>query len=815
MDLDEQLSLLNPQPGERFSANHMVSGTAKMWSVVLTPDLIPNYIDKLPLNADIWIGVNPVNDDVPASGRRGNAREITRLTSLFADLDVKEGGCSDYGKAMEIVCSLADILGEEPTMIVHSGHGMQPYWAIDPSENWPNPQLAALLTRWGALVRIVARSLGAEVDSVFDLPRILRAVGTLNNKRLKIDGHAVAVTGETGSGGPLTLSQIAEKLDEYGVPEVEAGSEDDFTGQSDPASWEFASCTCQYVKAAVEGWRSEMPGTNGRHPWVHGKAIRLAAFYRNGCLTGADYDVACSVLRQRFESFCVNGIGGTARPLRPKEFDESVKDARRYVAMMSDERLVREVNHLHEMGTPRQDYGPTNSGAPQAYTEAVADDPEPGAVEDDPHRDELFERIFEAEADFWYATDNLKLIFEASMARLCSPWAVLAYCAARALTLIPPEVTLPPIVGGKGSLNWFAALADNSGGGKSSAASVAKELVAPPRQIPGGLFPEDMVREKAIGSGEGMIGQFHKPPAKKGDPPEIHTSVMFVADEIDSLTAMGQRSGSTTLSIIRTAFTGGTIGFSYIARGRDVHVHSHTYRMTLIANVQPARAAGLFGDAGGGTPQRFMWFPASDPRLTFEGADHEKFFQEIDLPQGFAFQQSYPMDRGHLVIPSEARDLIVRERVKASQGRTDALDGHALFCREKFAFALAVIDGRLSMSLEDWRLSGIAAEVSTRTREWTQAKLAESLEVEAADEGRMRGVVSSASEEEKIHQNAKKSDRVQAWILKRLKTIGPHTQTELSRACAGRDKAWLVGAVEALSLAGLIRRDDENRWAVG
>ena len=37
---------------------------------------------------------------------------------------------------------------------------------------------------------------------------------------------------------------------------------------------------------------------------------------------------------------------------------------------------------------------------------------------------------------------------------------------------------------------------------------------------------------------------------------------------------------------------------------------AHTYRTTLIISVQPERAGGLLAAVGGGTPQRFMWFPA-------------------------------------------------------------------------------------------------------------------------------------------------------------------------------------------------------------
>jgi len=81
------------------------------------------------------------------------------------------------------------------------------------------------------------------------------------------------------------------------------------------------------------------------------------------------------------------------------------------------------------------------------------------------------------EGHFWQSRGSLKLIYDAALSQMCSPWAVLACCAARTLALVPPDVTLPPIIGGRGSLNWFAAIVAKSGGGKGAANAVATALV--------------------------------------------------------------------------------------------------------------------------------------------------------------------------------------------------------------------------------------------------------------------------------------------------------------------------------------------------
>lgn len=400
--------------------------------------------------------------------------------------------------------------------------------------------------------------------------------------------------------------------------------------------------------------------------------------------------------------------------------------------------------------------------------------------------------IFDAEGDFWQARPSLTAIYDAALSRMCAPWAVLAHCAARALTMVRPCVVLPPVIGGKGSLNWFAAVAAPSGGGKGSAAAVARELIA------------ELIRERNLGSGEGIIGAYYRP-GSKTEPDEIHEAVLFTADEIDTLTAMNNRSGSTTMATLRSAFAGETLGFSYVTRGRDVHLEAHTYRMTLVISVQPARAGGLLADAGGGTPQRFLWFPGVDHRITDTPDEHHHIYPLSTPSPG---EWLYPRT---IAIPDEARQLILTERAKNARGEKDALDGHAVFCREKFAYALALLDNRVDMNAEDWRLSGIAAEVSTRTRDWVTAGLATSADQEAEERGRLLGVTYAASDDEKSYRAEQRTSRLARWALDKLDG-GPMAHRDLSRAVASRDRSWLKGALEALANAGVIKQDDDGRW---
>jgi len=122
------------------------------------------------------------------------------------------------------------------------------------------------------------------------------------------------------------------------------------------------------------------------------------------------------------------------------------------------------------------------------------------------------------EQDFWTARPQHELIFNAAIYSMVSPWAALAGCVARILAVVPPSLTLPPLIGGPGSLNWFGAITAKSGGGKGAAMSVAKRLFRPE------------VNDRNIGSGEGMVECFNRAPGKGDNPPPPVVSVMFTID---------------------------------------------------------------------------------------------------------------------------------------------------------------------------------------------------------------------------------------------------------------------------------------------
>ena len=400
------------------------------------------------------------------------------------------------------------------------------------------------------------------------------------------------------------------------------------------------------------------------------------------------------------------------------------------------------------------------------------------------------------EGHFWESRDSLKLIYDAALSQMCSPWAVLACCIARTLALVPPDVVLPPIIGGRGSLNWFGAIVAKSGGGKGAANAVATALV-----------PGD-IHTRGAGSGEGMVEAYDR----RLEPQDHITAILFSVDEVDSLASMQARAGQTTMSVIRSGFSGETLGYSYRNRSKE-KVEAHTYRMTMVVSVQPERAGGLFADTGGGTPQRFMWFPGRDKRI--KAATPQWPTDTSGLPRSLPPINTTQLPYRGMRIPAEAEHLIRQAREDSMSGNDDALDGHALFCREKFAYALALFDGRTEMDSDDWKLSGIAATVSDWCRLRAQNTLEATNTAFAVERGRLRGVEHYESEITRAVIANEDLKRILTWAVGKLRDADGHRmkKRDLSRSASSRDRAKFTEAMLRGVEAGLLVADG-TEWVL-
>jgi len=410
--------------------------------------------------------------------------------------------------------------------------------------------------------------------------------------------------------------------------------------------------------------------------------------------------------------------------------------------------------------------------------------------------------IAEFDDTFWNWRPSLKAIYDAALMRMASPWGVFACCATAAISIVPPKITLPPLIGGRGSLNLFALILDGSGGGKSAAASVARELMGDRCAS---------VHTCGVGSGEGLVEAYRIPPEKRGEPTEWRESVRFDVDEIDNLSAQGGRSGSTLWPTLRTAFFANRLGSTTLRSG-GVHLGEHSYRLTLTVNAQPARCAGLLEDHGGGTPQRFMWFPAMDRRIRASLQSSDPLYP-LDLPSSTA----WPFERS-ITIPDEARAQILyaRERRAIGMHTDDArFTGHALFCREKFAYVLAVLDGRTEMNDDDWMLSEFIADVSEITRGHAENAIAAEAAAHAARQGQLRAITNDAQTAAAYSRAEYRAERQVQRIAAALTTHGPMTEGQLKkRVFTGTERAYVAGSLQAGVMAGRVAicPDDPRKY---
>lgn len=346
LDLSALLDVLGYAPDEFVSIGYKTNGIFR--TKVCAPGDAPGLVAELPNHADIYFGVNPITGPARKGDGRGKVGDVTRLAALPADLDVKAGACPDQATAQGIIDELSGILCTKPSAITHSGTGgVHPYWPISDGridDDDRRGYVCAFLKRWGRLVKGVARKHGAAADSVFDLPRVLRAPGTYNNKAATNGHGGTPVICYREAGAALTLAEVEARLEAAGVYEAD-GDIVDGERVSDPNDWQPAEGTCPYAAKWLNGIPDDGPNDGcGRHQWLLSQAVRIACAVRIGCLSAADYATARTMLEQRMVQLRAE-TGETVPPWEvPSAFEYGVDVA----ATKTDEQARAELhNHRH------------------------------------------------------------------------------------------------------------------------------------------------------------------------------------------------------------------------------------------------------------------------------------------------------------------------------------------------------------------------------------------------------------------------------------------------------------------------------------
>jgi hypothetical protein len=406
----------------------------------------------------------------------------------------------------------------------------------------------------------------------------------------------------------------------------------------------------------------------------------------------------------------------------------------------------------------------------------------------------------------WNARPVLSHVFAFSRACSVSPWAVLGSTLTNLIVHTPFGICLPPIgrsegrkvsLGGEASLNLFVTLVGPSGSGKGLADSVARKVFT---------FPE--IESNKTGSGEGIAHSYRY--RKNGELEWVREedhAALFTVTESDLPAAQSNRQGATLLPELRAAWSGETLGTSaYADPTRRVPVPAHQYRMCLVMHMQPKKAGWLLDDADGGTPQRFLWMPATDPTIPDEP------WPEIDplpwSPPLMSKDMAYKS--GAMKVCDEAVVVLREAHLARQRDQIAPLDGQAGLCRLKVAAALAIMEERLEVSGEDWALSGMVMDRSDATR----AEVQQTLRSVSKDKNHSRAVAQAETDMAKEKYVAEKYlDDAQRGVIRKL-AKGPTTEGDLREGLSTGARTQLGPALARLLSDQAIMKTGEGTGAV-
>ena len=294
---------------------------------------------------NVYTMVNSVDEaTITSNNARGDLKDITQLNALWADLDYKDGALSNVDMAMNVIEDISNMLNCRPVAIVHSGHGLQPYWSVEDGQidDYNRAKVAGISRRFGQLVQRVSETYGGKVDNVSDLPRVLRAPGTINHKD---SANPVPVEVEFNDNTyAISLDEVIETLESYGfVSDHTTVSE--LVTVSPPEDWRVATEDCSWTLSLVDTIDKANP--KARHPWLVSTAIKLYASVRHGCFTEEGFAEAARLVEVKFLDLLTSG---ERRPANQGEVQTAFRWAKQLVSTFDETKVASEVrNHAHKL----------------------------------------------------------------------------------------------------------------------------------------------------------------------------------------------------------------------------------------------------------------------------------------------------------------------------------------------------------------------------------------------------------------------------------------------------------------------------------
>mgnify|MGYP001177951573 CR=1 FL=1 len=149
------------------------------------------FVKTLGNDINVYVGVGLSPKDY-GRDNRCMQKDIVGIPALWLDLDILDPAHKkkNLPASVDEALKLFDWLEHRPTILVHSGHGLQAYWVFrepwvfdDDTEREAAKNLSKRLIY---AFKRQAQKYGWDVDSVFNLDRVLRVPGTMNCKSVPV-----------------------------------------------------------------------------------------------------------------------------------------------------------------------------------------------------------------------------------------------------------------------------------------------------------------------------------------------------------------------------------------------------------------------------------------------------------------------------------------------------------------------------------------------------------------------------------------------------------------------------------------------------
>ncbi len=439
---------------------------------------------------------------------------------------------------------------------------------------------------------------------------------------------------------------------------------------------------------------------------------------------------------------------------------------------------------------------------------------------------------------FWEARPELREVWWQAQISDTSPWAVLGTILACVAGRIGPHVRIPPKggVGQAASLNILVAISGDSGEGKGVSGQVARGFMGAP-------YPP----WRKPGTGQG-IAAIYTEQTKEGPVQSNDTAILNVT-EITQLGAHMEQRGATITSTLLEVYMGEELGEHYANKELRRPVREGTYRLALVAGVQPDNAGIIFDHASSGLPQRFVWLPA--------------YWRDAVLPEGLleppapggmlrkwhGWSQIHPgtlddtiqvewdatriaapekgkkkaepeavcaPSKDELLVtysPGVAREIQTDQRRRRNQikKRKDAgedtadPDSHILLTKIKAATLFAAwLDHTIHISDEMWMLAGCLIWISNQTRIEAQGRILKKAASKTAQRARARVAEKAIVDEEEERKHKATYIRALDRTLHLLTTAGDwQTINQIRKRMAGDEKKTMrLAEVELADVLG-------------